>query len=112
MSRELPFAELVEAAALAGVPQIMAATKRHKVVVDYFPARSAISYPREPDDEDGIDPFPIRPVTLTYTLEDAMLGGVVFASLVCGHRIILHPFPWEGFHQLADIKLEDYLVYR
>ena len=90
----------------------MAATKRRKVVVDYFPARSAISYPREPDDEDGIDPFPIRPVTLTFTLEDAMFGGITFASLVCGHRVIVQPFIWKNFDQLADIKLEDFLVYR
>lgn len=98
-------AELCQVAIDANVLQIMSERKCKKVKIDYLPARPAVLIPRE-DDGGPPEPYTLKPITLIFTLEDAMFGGVTFAALTCGHRVIVRPFEWTNFDALAKLNLK------
>ncbi len=89
----------------AGVLKIMA-EKRCKVVkLDYFPPRPAMMIPRDESDMQ-VEPYPLNPIALTFTLEDAMFGGVCYVALCCGHRVVVNPFVWSNYDALTKISLK------
>ena len=53
------------------------------------------------------DPKPVTvPVhRLTFVLEDAMFGGEVFAAVTCNGLVIIRPFLWTGYEELAKMKI-------
>lgn len=102
---QLPLSDLVIAMQEAGVLRIMAEEHRTEVTVDYLPARSALAIPRERGDP-APSAFPIQPIKLTFRLEDAMFGGDTYAAIVCGNRVVVAPFYWNGYDKLKNVKLE------
>ena len=102
---ELPIAELVKVAADANVFKIMSENKTNTVTIDYVPARAAMLIPRDETDA-PLESYPLNPIPITFRLEDAMFAGQVFVALTVGHRVIVHPFQWRSFDELAKITLK------
>ena len=96
--------ELCDVMEKAKVRQIMAAEGIQEVHVDYFPPREAMIYVRETDD-DTTEVYPQKAITLTFTLEEAMFGGKVFAAITCGHKVVILPFIWRGYDKLGTMQI-------
>lgn len=93
--------ELLKIAAEAHVFKIMGESRTQRVKLDYVPARPAMIIPRLPDEPDPINVYPAESIEVTFTLEDAMFGGVIYVALLAQGRIIIHPFQWTSYDDLA-----------
>jgi hypothetical protein len=102
---ELSIQELCDVMETAKVRQIMAADEVTRVVVDYFPARQAMVFLKEDGDDEPTELYPQKAIPLTFVLEDAMFGGHVFASITCGHKVIVLPFLWRGYEHVGAMQL-------
>lgn len=99
---QLPMIEILRAIEQAGVPRLMGERKVRRLVIDYVPPREAIALPRENEEEDSsLEVYPPVPIKLTFQIEDAMFGGEVWAAITCGNRVVVAPFLWRGFDELA-----------
>lgn len=101
---QLPLNEIIGIMKMAGVFQIMGNEKRKRVVVDYVPARAPMAIPRTLD-ESILEPLAPSVIPLIFTLEDTMVGGVVYAAITIGDRVVIEPFRWRGFEDLAKAGL-------
>ena len=102
---QLTIRELVEIANQAGVLKRMAEEHVSRVVVDYVPSRPGMAIPRETGDDAPLEPLAPDVTTITYTLEDAMFGGTIYATIVCGNRVIITPFVWQSYENLARVTI-------
>ncbi len=102
----LSIRELIQIANEAQVLRRMALDRCTRIIVDHIPARESMSIPRDPGEED--EPLHAETPTVipvTFTLADAMFGGTVFVTLTCGHRVLINPFPWNGYEHLAQVTI-------
>ena len=97
---QLSLDELIEVLTTARVLQIMGEKECRLVTVDYVPAQQSMTFVRE-DDDSPLEAFPRDPIKICFVLEDAMVGGVVYAAVTVGHRVIIEPFRWYGYEHLA-----------
>jgi len=102
---ELSIRELIEIAAQANIFKLMADRRSSRVVVDYVPARDALCIPREENEESPLVPLVPDVIPIVYKLEDAMFGGVIFASITVGSRVIVTPFMWQSYEHLGTITI-------
>jgi hypothetical protein len=98
--------ELIDIANNAGVLRIMSERRTSRVTVDHVPARAAMSIPREPEEENSELSVP-RPdvIPVTFTLADAMFGGVIYVALTCGDIVIVNPFRWQSYEHLGTVTI-------
>lgn len=102
---QLTIRELVEIANQAGVLKRMGEEHVNRVVVDYVPSHPGMAIPRETGDDAPLEPLAPHVTTITYTLEDAMFGGMIYTTIVCGNRAILTPFVWQGYENLTRVTI-------
>jgi hypothetical protein len=99
--------DLLVIAQEAGVLKRMSEQRCRMVVVDYRPPAAGIAVPREQGEEEvGLEPIAPEIVTITYTLEDAMFGGVVYVALTSSERVLINPFAWVSYEHLANITID------
>lgn len=101
---QLSLDELLNILETAKVLRIMAEEGCKSVTVDYVPPRPAMALARE-DPDIGLEMYPSQPIVLTFTLDDAMFGGSVYAAITCGSRVIIRPFPWVDYASLATLRI-------
>lgn len=101
MSRHLQMADLLDICGRANVLYRMGTERRRQITVDYVPAREAMFIPRLPDETQPIEPMTPDVIEVTFTLEDAMFGGVVFAAIVCDDRVVISPWQWISYEHLS-----------
>lgn len=104
LALQIPIEELAHIVEQGSILKQMATDRKRTVVVDYIPARASMTLPRTEDGE-PLKAYKTEPITLTFTLEDAMFGGICFVALCCGHRVVVSPFPWTTYDDLAKIRL-------
>ena len=100
---DLPQIELIRLANDISLIQLFAERKCRRITVDYVPARERLAFARPVGQED--DPliaYPPEVIPVTYTLEDAMFGGVTFAAITCGFRLIVNPFVWTTYEEFGS----------
>lgn len=99
---DLTIGQLIEIVQQADVLKIMGENHLNALTVDYMPATQALIRVRSTGD--GFEP--IRRVfetqALTFRLDSAQMGGVTYASLVLGDRVVIEPWRWESFEHLAE----------
>lgn len=99
---DLSNTDLLNIAAEVGLFKIIGETRKRVVKIDYVPPRAAMILPRESVHDDcTLNVYPVEPIEITFVLEDAMFGGVVYAALTCNGRVLIHPFVWESHDKLA-----------
>lgn len=97
----LTISELLGIAEHAKVLPIMSERRTRQVVVDYVPARDALFLPRESPEDPPLEAFPPTVIPITYTLEDSMFGGITYVALTVRERVLIHPFTFGGYDDLA-----------
>lgn len=102
--QRLQIGELFDIVLQAKVLQRMSEHRLRQVVVDYVPARQAMSIIRDDPSDEPLEAFKPVVIPLTFTLDDAMFGGVVYVSLVCGDRVIINPFAWQSYEHLGKMS--------
>jgi hypothetical protein len=85
----------------AGVLKRMGEGHCRTVTVDYVPARESMAIPRNPDEDEPIEPNPPEVKTVVFNLESAQFGGVIFAAITCGERVVINPWQWVSYEHLA-----------
>lgn len=101
---QLSVPQLADILDSAKVFAIMGRERRRHVTVDYIPPRDAMIYARE-DDDGPMETYAPVPISLTFTLEDAMFGGVTFVAITCGGRVVINPFVFESYDKLAIMRV-------
>ena len=100
-ARDLQMVDLLRVCEQAGVLKRMGEGRCRSVTVDYVPPREGMCIPRTPGEDEPIEPLVPEVITLTFNLEDAMFGGVLFAAITCGHRVVVSPWQWVSYEHLA-----------
>jgi hypothetical protein len=101
---DLTLTELATIVRESHVLRIMGEQQIDKLTVDYVPARAAMILPRLDGDE-PVNPNPPQVISITFILETAMFGGVIYAALVCGHRVVINPFMWIDYAHLTQASV-------
>jgi len=101
---DIPLRDLLEIINTAGVLRRMGNQRCRTVVVDYLPARQALIIPRAADDE-PVETMAPTMTEITFRLEDTMFGGVIYAAVTCGSRVVIHPFEWKSYEHLATVTV-------
>lgn len=103
---ELSIHELALIAQQAEVFSLMASRQSPQITIDYVPPRCGMILPRAQSEADGpLIPLQHDPITITFTLSEAMFGGVLFVALTCGGRVVVNPFPWSSYEHLAQVSI-------
>lgn len=97
----ITFRELVALASEVSVFQIMGRLHIRSVTVDYLPAHGAQFKSRLPDDPPAEFVGPSM-VSLTYVLDESMFGGETYAALTCMGHVVVAPFRFTDFEDLAQ----------
>lgn len=100
-ANQLPILDILNVIAKAEVPKLMGERKTRRLVIDYVPPREATMLPRDSEQDGPLEVYPPVPIQLTFQIEDAMFGGEVWAAITCGNRVVVAPFLWRGFDELA-----------
>lgn len=99
-SYNLSRSDLIAIAAYGNIFKIMGERMCREVTVDYIPQRPAMVIPRLPGDG-PLTASPPHVEELTFKLEDTLFGGEVFCSLVCRETVVVLPFRWVSWAELA-----------
>lgn len=103
-SHDLTLAQLIEIVQEADVLRIMGEQHLNELTIDYIPATKALILIRSK----GVHYEPVKRVfeaiPVKFRLDSAMMGGVTYASLVVGDRVVIEPWRWESFEHLAEKK--------
>lgn len=102
---QLTSMELATVMEEAKVRQIMADEERQSVTVDYFPAREAWVFARAVEGDPPAKRYGEKPITITFTLDTPMFGGVVYAAVCVGERVVLSPFVWQGYEHFGTMRV-------
>jgi hypothetical protein len=97
----IPAEEMLRVATEANILKIMGERQIRSLTIDYIPARGQIIVPRLDEDDDSLTAPRPTIYPLTYHLEDAVFGVVLYVALTCQGKVIVNPFPFDSWEHLA-----------
>ena len=98
-------AEMLRIAAGANILKIMGERRSATCTLDIIPPRGEVIVPRINEADDSLTAPAPTIATLRFHLEEHMFGGVVFAAVSCQGHVIVNPFPWKGWDNLAVSRI-------
>ena len=98
--RDITTAQLIEIVQKADILRVMGENHLNELVVDFMPPTQALIRVRL---QSGLSPVKrtFETQAIQFTLESQQIGGVIYAALTVGDRVVIEPWRWESYEHLA-----------